>query len=288
MKKILVFMLAALLCFSLLVSCNLPGGEQESGESVSVEKEPEESSSGAEDGETEKEPAIRMMKYNVFYCDISTKSIYAGELADAIIEGIEALEPTGETVEKISDEVVDQYSQDLPVPYDTMWLEIGDKIYRIDPEGKIYLVESHLGAGVALETVSEELKVDINKAWFYYPGDYYLGTYYNETNEIELKNMYSTQNEIEVNVKDIAILSTCHHDEVNKITVELISTVDGTFDIDWRSESSSDNIGSMGDTCVELKAGVPQTVELAFCGWDDFYWLYIYVSNVAIELKIIP
>ena len=39
MKKILVFMLAALLCFSLLVSCNLPGGEQESGESVSVEKD---------------------------------------------------------------------------------------------------------------------------------------------------------------------------------------------------------------------------------------------------------
>ena len=34
MKKILVFMLAALLGFSLLVSCNLPGGEQESEESV--------------------------------------------------------------------------------------------------------------------------------------------------------------------------------------------------------------------------------------------------------------
>ena len=93
---------------------------------------------------------------------------------------------------------------------------------------------------------------------------------------------------IEVNVKDIEILSTCHHDEVNKITVELISTVDGTFDIGWQSEASSDNIGSMGDTCVELKAGEPQTVELTFCGWDDFYWLYIYVSNVVIDLKIIP
>ena len=275
MKKILAFMLALMLCFSLLVSCNLLGGEQESEESATGQKEPEESSSRAEDGETEKEPAIRMMKYNVFYCDISTKSIYAGELADAIIEGIEALEPTGETVEKISDEAVDQYSQDLPVAFETMWLEIGDNIYRIDPEGKIYLVESHLGAGVALETMSEELNVDINKAWFFYPRDYYMGTYYNETNEIELKNTYSTQHMIEVNVKDIEILSTCHHDEVNKITVELISTVDGTFDIDWRSEASSDNIGSMGDTCVELKAGEMQTVELTFCGWDDFYWLYI-------------
>ena len=34
MKKLLAFMFAILLCFSLLVSCNLPGGEQESEESV--------------------------------------------------------------------------------------------------------------------------------------------------------------------------------------------------------------------------------------------------------------
>lgn len=33
MKKILAFMLAMMLCFSMLVSCNLPGGEQESEES---------------------------------------------------------------------------------------------------------------------------------------------------------------------------------------------------------------------------------------------------------------
>ena len=34
MKKLLAFMLALIFCFSLLVSCNLPGGEQESEESV--------------------------------------------------------------------------------------------------------------------------------------------------------------------------------------------------------------------------------------------------------------
>ena len=289
MKKLLAFILALMLCFSLLVSCDLPGGEQESEESVSGEKEHEESSSGAEDGETEKEPAIKMMKYNVFYCDISTKSIYAGELADDIIEGIEALEPTGETVEKISDETVDVYSGNLPVAFETMWIEVGEKIYRIDGEtGVICLVERHLGEGIVLEAMSEELKKDINAAWFRYPHDYYMGTYYNETDEIELKSVYAFQSGIKVNVKDVEIISTCHHDEVNIITVELISSVNGTFDIKWQSEQSSDNIGSMGETSVTLAANVPQTVELTFCGWDDFYWLYIYVSNVTIDLKIVP
>ena len=43
MKKLLAFILAMMLCFSLLVSCNLPGEEQGSEESSTEQKEPEES-----------------------------------------------------------------------------------------------------------------------------------------------------------------------------------------------------------------------------------------------------
>ena len=296
MKKLLAFILVIMLCISLLVSCTMPESTQGDTESSEVSSEELESDQGGEgsiviDGneQTEKEPVIRMLKYYVFYCDVTSKIMYEGEFATSIIERLEALQPTGETVEKISDETVDVYSRDLPVADGTMWIEVGEKIYRIDGEtGIICLVERHLGEGIVLEAMSEELRKDLNAAWFYYPRDYYMGTYYNETNEIELKNVYAFKSGIEVNIKDVEILSTIHHDEVNIITVELISTVDGTFDIRWQSEASSDNIGSMGETSVTLTANVPQIVKLYFSGWDDFYWVYIDVSNVTIDLKIVP
>lgn len=61
------------------------------------------------------------------------------------------------------------------------------------------------------------------------------------------------------------------------------------YRISLRSQQSADNL-ALGDCkTVELKAGVPTTVDMKFGGWSEYnYWVYIEIDNTKVEIMIDP
>ena len=231
--------------------------------------------------------AIKMMRFNWDGYGISTKWIATCDLAYSIIDAVEELTETGETVKKISDAVVDENSTELPIERGTLWLEIGSKIYRIDPDfEQLCRVDGHLGRGYVMNT-SEQFKKMIIDAWQYHPYDYYAGSYNNETNEIKLNHVYNAPSTVQVQIKKVEIVND--YDPKNKITLELISTVDQSVSISLLCSQSNDNLAYGDRKEIVLTAKEPETVELTFGGWKDFsYRIDISVDNTRINLRIEP
>lgn len=231
--------------------------------------------------------AIKMMRFNWDGYGISTKWIATCDLAYSIIDAVEELTETGETIEKISDAVVDENTTQPPIERGTLWFEVGSKIYRIDPDfTQICRVEGHLGKGYVMNA-SEQLKKMISDAWQYHPYDYYTGSYNNETNEIELNHVYDAPSTVHVHIKKVEVVND--YDPKNKITLELISTVDQSVYVSLFCSQSGDNLAEGDGKDVVLKAGKSETVELTFGGWKDFnYWIDISVDNTRINLRIEP
>ena len=231
--------------------------------------------------------AIKMMRYNWDGYGISTKWIETSDIVYSIIDAAEKLTETGETVEKISDAVVDENSTELPIERGTLWLEIGSKIYRIDPDfEQLCRVDGHLGSGYVMNA-SEQFKKMIIDAWQYHPYDYYAGNYNNETNEIKLNHVYNAPSTVQVQIKKVEIVND--YDPKNKITLELISTVDQSVSISLLCSQSNDNLADGDRKEIVLTAKEAETVELTFGGWKDFsYWIDISVDNTRINLRIEP
>lgn len=252
-----------------------------------IEKYIEENLIQAENTDSGYQSAIKMMRYNWDGYGISTKRIETSDLVYAIIDAAEKLTETGETVEKISDAVVDENSTELPIERGTLWLEIGSKIYRIDPDfEQLCRVDGHLGRGYVMNA-SEQFKKMIINAWQYYPYDYYAGNYNNETNEIKLNHVYNAPSTVQVQIKKVEIVND--YDPKNKITLELISTVDQSVSISLLCSQSNDNLADGDRKEIVLTAEEPEAVELTFGGWKDFnYWIDISIDNTRINLRIEP
>lgn len=127
---------------------------------------------------------------------ISTKQIETCELSDSIIAAVEKMTETGETVEKISDDVINEDTTQPPIERGTMWIELGSRIYRIDPDfAQLCRVDGHLGKGYVMNA-SSQLKKMISDAWQYHPYDYYTGSYNNRTDVTELYHVYNAPSEL--------------------------------------------------------------------------------------------
>lgn len=231
--------------------------------------------------------AIKMMLFNWDGYGISTKWIATCDLAYSIIDALEEMRETGETVDKISDDVVNENTTQPPIECGTMWIELGSKIYRMDRNStQLCRVEGHLGKGYVMDA-SEQLKKMINDAWQYHPYDYYTGSYNNETNKIEINHVYDAPTDVHVHIKEVEVVND--YDPKNKITIELISTIDQTISVRLNCSQSDDNLAEGDAKDVTLKAGKAETVELSFGGWKDFnYWIDISVDNTRINLRIEP
>ena len=231
--------------------------------------------------------AIKMMLFNWDGYGISTKWIATCDLAYSIIDALEEMRETGETVDKISDDVVNENTTHPPIECGTMWIELGSKIYRMDRNStQLCRVEGHLGKGYVMNA-SEQLKKMINDAWQYHPYDYYTGSYNNETNKIEINHVYDAPTDVHVHIKEVEVVND--YDPKNKITIELISTIDQTISVRLNCSQSDDNLAEGDAKDVTLQAGKPETVELTFGGWKDFnYWIDIKVDNTRINLRIEP
>ena len=218
---------------------------------------------------------------------ISTKSIVSYDIGYRVGNALRTMKETGETVSKISDDVLKIGGGEYPIERGTMWIECDDKIYRLTPDlSQICLVETHFGAGKVLE-MTDAFKSDIAGAWQYYPYDYYLGTYNKGDKAVELKNVFKADSSIGISVKDIYVESEWN--PKNTITIELVSTEDQSVRVNLDCSQSEDNLAEGDTKTVELKKDVPQTVELSFGGWPSYpYWIYINAGNTNVNININP
>ena len=112
-------------------------------------------------------------------------------------------------------------------------------------------------------------------------------SYNNEINEIKLNHVYNAPSTVQVQIKKVEIVN--EYDPKNKITLELISTVDQSVSISLLCSQSNDNLAYGDRKEIALTAEEPETVELTFSGWKDFsYWIDISVDNTRINLRIEP
>ena len=285
MKRLLAIMLMLVTVLASLTGCiTSPGGIDESVDGESVDNSEEISVSVAEE-------KIRILQYTWDGWGISYKTIEDCDTLYNIIDYLKNAKETGKTTEKISDDVLELGGGEYPVERGTMWIEWGNKIYRLSHDrSRLCLVDTHFGKGEVLE-ITEEFITNVNNAWYYAPYDYYSGTYRNSDDTFEIEHIFKSPSSVQMSVKgiDIANGSDFHDGDVNKITVELLSTTDQEITIYLDCQQSEDNRGEGDFKTVQLKKDVPVTVELSFSGWSDFYyWIYIKADYTMARIEINP
>ena len=233
------------------------------------------------------EVEVELFQYTWDGWGISTKTVGACDVAYNIIDALKAMKETGETVPKISDEVFEIGGGQYAAERGTMWIESGNKIYRLTPDlSQICLVETHFGEGKVLE-ITDAFKTNVNNAWHYAPYDYYKGTYNKGDYTVNLTSVFKSGSTVQLSIKKIQIESG--YDPNNTITVELISSVDQEVNIKLHCQQSDDNLAAGDYRTVQLKKGEPTTVDLTFGGWPNFtYWMYIEADYTKAEITINP
>lgn len=233
------------------------------------------------------EVEVELFQYTWDGWGISTKTVGACDVAYNIIDALKAMKETGETVPKISDEVFEIGGGQYAAERGTMWIESGNKIYRLTPDlSQICLVETPFGEGKVLE-ITDAFKTNVNNAWHYAPYDYYKGTYNKGDSTVELNSVFKSGSTVQLSIKKIHIESG--YDPKNTITVELISSVDQEVNIKLHCQQSDDNLAAGDYRTVQLKKGEPTTVDLTFGGWPNFtYWVYIEADYTKAEITINP
>lgn len=230
---------------------------------------------------------VELFQYTWDGWGVSTKTVGACDVAYSIIDALKAMKETGETVPKISDEVFEIGGGQYAAERGTMWIESGNKIYRLTPDlSQICLVETHFGEGKVLE-ITDAFKTNVNNAWHYAPYDYYKGTYNKGDYTVDLESVFKSGSTVQLSIKKIQIESG--YDPNNTITVELISSVDQEVNIKLHCQQSDDNLAAGDYRTVQLKKGEPTTVDLTFGGWPNFtYWVYIEADYTKAEITITP
>lgn len=233
------------------------------------------------------EVEIKLWQYTWDGWGISQKTVGACDVAYNIIDALKAMKETGETVPKISDEVFEIFGGPYSAERGTMWIESGNKTYRLTPDlSQICLVETHFGEGKVLE-MTEEFKTNVNNAWHYAPYDYFKGTYNKGDYTVDLESVFKSGSTVQLSIKKIQIESG--YDPNNTITVELISSVDQELNIKLHCQQSDDNLAAGDYKTLQLKKGEPTTVDLTFGGWPNFtYWVYIEADFTKAEITINP
>ncbi len=265
MKRILGALLAVICCLSAFSGC-FPKKHEESWEN---------------------ETSIKIMQYDWDGGGVSSKTVSDNEVADALINALKNMEQTEETVEKLSDEDFDFTGSMKSVERGTMWLEVGSKIYRLNSDRtQLCRVKTYLGNGYVMN-MDEEFWNLLSRTWYYYPYDFYSGTYYPGTGELTLDHDYEAESAVGISIKSIYVEKK--DEPQNMITIELLSTVDQSFRLDFYCQQSNDNIANEDRIDIDLTKGVPKTLEIPFGGWKDFsYWITICMDNTRVKVWIKP
>ena len=291
-KHIFIVCLCMILCSLSFVSCAPWNTFEDLTEEFSVEQtdpEAEETTTGVEFDSIDQETSITILQYEWDGWGVSGKTLTNGALALRLIRSLDKMPTSGEWVEAVSDEVVTPGPGQYSIQRGTMWIEVGDAIFRVMRDtDQIIRVDRHMGAGYVLEA-DEAFWEDLYNAWYYYPMDYYKVVY--ENGELTTTHKYVGNSSVKIDVKSIVISpdATSHHDEDHTVTLELCSSIDQTIELYFDSHQSSDNFGSMELLEYELEKDTPITVEIPFSGWQNHrYWLTISADNTTVEVTIEP
>ena len=169
-----------------------------------------------------------------------------------------------------------------------MWLKVNGALYRISPSySQISRVKTHYGEGKILE-MTDKLKTDLINAWQYAPYNTYIGTVNRGDEKVDLKNVFSAESSVEIKIKEIK-LDNSYENKNNSITLEITSSENITVDIDFASQQSDDNFGTMDFKNVTLTKDTPEEITFDFWGWRDVtYGVNFSVENTRVRLIINP
>ena len=234
------------------------------------------------------EKDVKLLMYNWDGYGISEKEIYNCDIGYAIIECLSSLQSTGESVPKISDTSLDDFAYDLPVARGTMWIDCGGLgLFRFDPTtSEICKVDDYFGEGV-LYQMTDTLGYLLNQAWYYYPRDFWSGSY--EDGSTTLNQLYKSDSAVEwIEIEDIYIENKIDSKD-NKISLRIRASESKTVTAVILSYQSDDNLGSDASQVIELVAGKESTLEFTFFGFYDYpYYVSITIDNSVIDLRIDP
>ena len=302
MKKILLSMIAIILCISLLTGCagtvSTPqcnhtwqrienSNEYTAVEQCSLCNVTRMYTDSASITKSVDEEGFTLLQYDWSGVGIGRKEIASCDLGYAIIDCLSKLQETGDIIPKISDDAINEFSTNLPISQGTLWIECGSiGMFRLTPGfTEICKVETHLGEGKVLQ-MTDTLAELLHQAWDYYPYDYWSGTY--ENGELTLKQVYKTDSAVEnVAIESLRIENTTNAKN-NKIKLSIPANESKTVNASIFSFRSSDNFGSYDSKEIELISGKETTVEFIFTGFDSTYYLTIMIDNTKIYLSIKP
>ncbi len=232
------------------------------------------------------EAGFKMLCYRWDGYGISQKEVYTCDLGYVIINCLSQLQKTGEVIPKISDDIVDENTGELPVTPGTMWIECGSVgIFRLNPEWtEICKVQTHLGEGEALQ-MTDTLRELLVQAWNYYPNDCWSGTY--ENGEFTLQQVYKEISAVEsISVDNIYIENKIDSNN-NKITLSVLANESKTVNVSIISYQSDDNLGTLDSKDIVLVKGKETTVDFEFYGfYNTSYRVTITIDNTRITLNI--
>ena len=235
------------------------------------------------------ETGIKLMRAYWDGYGIETKTISTCELAFSILDAL-SLTGTGEIADKISDDMIDEYTGYLPegVKPGTLWIDNGSSLYRLSPDlSQIVSVKTHLGEGYVLN-MTDELKSLLNIAWYYYPYNTYAGSYDNASGNLDMSHTYAADSTIEIKIKNLYVEKKIDARN-NSVTVEVTSSIDQTVEVYVSSYQSDDNLGSADAKTITLKANEIKEITFEFYGWYSYpYNLDIVAGNTRVTLTIIP
>ena len=242
---------------------------------------------GCERGGTASDATVRIIRYDWDGRGTSYKDI-TGATAERILSLLAALPETNEKQKALSALPVfpePGATCELPAERGTLWVEADGKIYRIDPElTEIALVNRHLGKGTMLDD-AEVCLDEIGNALWYWPWDYWDGTY--QDGKLTMEHKYEAETTVTVNILNMNVINALHPD--NSMTVELISSIDQTITVRVTCQHSSDNLSNGDNKTVELVAGEPTAVDLSFGGFDnDVYDVVIFAGKTRVSLRVDP
>ena len=296
-KVKLILVILSIFLVLLLTACEGGiGAEKDSGTEnaesniAQIESDTEEKESGnntEENSAVIENSRVIIHRYDWSGYGLGTKVIEECDMSDHLSRALSETELTGNIAPAVSSEPFDKNADGFPVERGTVWLEIGERIYRATPDlSKIYLVDGHFGEGRELD-VSDEIKRAIGDALSYHPYDYYVGTYRSGDGTTSLEHKYEAQSRLDLKIVSMT-LSGKSYGGYDNIVIEVTAKEDGVYEIHADSYQSDDNLGSFEICELALKKGETATATFDLFGWGSRYFIRIRADNTQIELTVEP
>lgn len=238
---------------------------------------------------------IAIMKYTQGHWSryVSKKNI-KNEKDDAvkrIAKGLSELKPTGEIEDKLADGTVEVGQIELPIEYNTRWIQIGDLLYRISAnEKQICIVETHLGPGLVLEYDEDFMKY-LTSAYNYWPLNGSQIIYdRRDLNVDENGYLIPIMSYASETKADVYILGESFNFDVPQfehytVIFKVVAREDINDRIKLHSYQSEDNEGTAEAHSVNLKKGESVLIKGSFSGWPQGgFWLEFEISNTFVEV----